>query len=31
MARARLIYAKARPRYHAVSTKTIDGILKWSE
>jgi hypothetical protein len=30
MARARAIYAKARPRYHAVSTGTIDKILKWS-
>ena len=29
LARARKIYAKARPRYHAVSTKTIDGVLKW--
>jgi leukotriene-A4 hydrolase len=29
LARARQIYAKARPRYHAVSTKTIDGVLKW--
>jgi leukotriene-A4 hydrolase len=28
--RARGIYAKARPRYHAVSTGTIDKILKWS-
>ena len=27
--RARAIYAKARPRYHAVSSKTLDGILKW--
>ena len=27
--RARAIYAKARPRYHAVSTGTIDKILKW--
>ena len=30
MARARAIYAKARPRYHAVSTGTIDKILKWN-
>jgi leukotriene-A4 hydrolase len=28
--RARAIYAKARPRYHAVSTGTIDKILKWT-
>jgi hypothetical protein len=28
-ARARAIYAKARPRYHAVSTGTIDKILNW--
>ncbi len=28
--RARAIYAKARPGYHAVSTGTIDKILKWS-
>jgi leukotriene-A4 hydrolase len=28
--RARAIYAKARPTYHAVSRGTIDGILKWS-
>ena len=27
--RARAIYAKARPTYHAVSRGTIDGILKW--
>jgi aminopeptidase N len=27
--RARAIYAKARPRYHAVSTGTIDQILGW--
>lgn len=27
--RARAIYAKARPRYHAVSVGTIDGILGW--
>ncbi|MBM4013525.1 MAG: M1 family metallopeptidase [Planctomycetes bacterium] len=25
------IYAKARPGYHAVSTATIDGILKWGK
>lgn len=30
LARARSIYAKARPRYHAVSTGTIDKILKWT-
>ena len=29
MDRARAIYAKARPTYHAVSRGTIDGILKW--
>ena len=28
--RARAIYSKARPRYHAVSTGTIDKILKWT-
>jgi leukotriene-A4 hydrolase len=28
--RARAIYTKARPRYHAVSTGTIDKILKWT-
>ncbi len=28
---ARDIYARARPRYHAVSSKTLDGILGWSE
>jgi hypothetical protein len=28
--RARAIYAKARPTYHAVSRGTIDGLLKWS-
>jgi aminopeptidase N len=28
--RARSIYAKARPRYHAASTATIDKILKWT-
>ena len=27
--RARRIYAKARPMYHAVSYRTIDSILKW--
>jgi hypothetical protein len=27
--RARRIYARARPRYHAVSTGTIDEILHW--
>jgi leukotriene-A4 hydrolase len=30
LARARQIYAKARPRYHSVSTGTIDKILNWS-
>jgi len=30
LARARAIYAKARPRYHAVSAGTIDKILKWT-
>ncbi len=29
--RAREIYTKARPTYHAVSRGTIDGILKWNE
>jgi aminopeptidase N len=29
--RARRIYKKARPTYHAVSRGTIDNILKWSE
>ena len=29
MQRARAIYAKARPMYHAVSYRTIDQILKW--
>ncbi len=28
--RARAIYAKARPRYHAATTAKIDKILKWS-
>ncbi|HEV8657931.1 MAG TPA: M1 family metallopeptidase [Thermoanaerobaculia bacterium] len=28
--RARKIYEKARPTYHAVSRGTIDGILKWN-
>jgi aminopeptidase N len=28
--RARAIYAKARPRYHAVAIGTIDRILKWT-
>lgn len=27
--RARAIYTRARPTYHAVSRGTIDGILKW--
>src|SRR5213075_70753 len=31
MERARAIYAKARPTYHAVSRGTIDGILKWGK
>jgi leukotriene-A4 hydrolase len=30
MERARAIYRKARPRYHAVATGTIDKILKWA-
>jgi leukotriene-A4 hydrolase len=30
MARARAIYAKARPMYHSVSYRTIDGILGWT-
>lgn len=29
--RARRIYRKARPGYHAVSYNTVDQILKWSE
>ena len=29
--RARTIYDKARPTYHAVSRGTIDGILKWRQ
>jgi leukotriene-A4 hydrolase len=29
LARAKAIYAKARPRYHAVSSGTIDEILGW--
>jgi leukotriene A-4 hydrolase/aminopeptidase len=29
--RARKIYEKARPTYHAVSRGTIDGILKWNQ
>lgn len=28
-ARARAIYRRARPRYHAVSTRTLDQILGW--
>jgi len=31
LARARAIYAKARPMYHAVSYRTIDQILKWKD
>ena len=31
LARARAIYAKARPMYHAVSYRTIDQILKWEK
>jgi len=31
LARARAIYAKARPMYHAVSYRTIDQILKWND
>jgi aminopeptidase N len=30
LARAKAIYAKARPMYHSVSYRTIDKILKWS-
>jgi leukotriene-A4 hydrolase len=30
MARAREIYARARPRYHSVSKGTIDKILNWT-
>ncbi|MCC6409226.1 MAG: M1 family metallopeptidase [Planctomycetes bacterium] len=30
LARARSIYATARPRYHAVSTGTIDKLLGWT-
>ena len=30
-ARALEIYAIARPRYHAVATRTIDAILEWSQ
>jgi leukotriene-A4 hydrolase len=30
LARARAIYAEARPRYHAVSTGTIDKLLGWT-
>ena len=29
LAMAKEIYAKARPRYHSVSSNTIDGILDW--
>jgi aminopeptidase N len=29
LARARAIYAQARPRYHAVSTATVDKLLDW--
>ena len=29
LARAKMIYAKARPRYHAVATGTIDKLLDW--
>ncbi len=31
LARAREIYAAARPRYHSVSAHTIDGILGWPQ
>ncbi|MGZ5476611.1 MAG: M1 family metallopeptidase [Thermoanaerobaculia bacterium] len=31
MQRARKIYERARPTYHAVSRGTIDGILKWEK
>ncbi|MCE9593840.1 MAG: M1 family metallopeptidase [Planctomycetes bacterium] len=30
LARARAIYAEARPRYHAVSTATVDKLLDWT-
>jgi len=30
MEKARAIYRQARPRYHAVSTGTIDKILRWT-
>ena len=30
LARARFIYANARPRYHAAATGTIDKILNWT-
>jgi aminopeptidase N len=30
LARAKKIYAKARPMYHSVSYRTIDQILKWN-
>lgn len=29
--RARAIYAKARPMYHAVSYRTVDQIVKWEQ
>lgn len=28
-ARARHIYAEARPNYHAVATSTLDGVVEW--
>ena len=31
LARARNIYAKARPNYHSVSVQTIDEVVKWDE
>jgi leukotriene-A4 hydrolase len=31
LARAKAIYAKARPMYHSVSYRTIDQILKWND
>ncbi|MEK6651011.1 MAG: M1 family metallopeptidase [Bacteroidota bacterium] len=31
LARAKAIYAKARPTYHSVSSSTIDGILGWEK
>lgn len=31
LARARAIYAKARPNYHSISVGTIDEVVKWDE